>query len=507
VSTATPTVPSWKGIHTARTDADGKYSIDDLGPFDAEAFREREEARQKRALAAADGKTDAFVVFPRQLVVAASHPGLANKQVFVEHVPGKADIQMDSPAVIEGRVVYGDTGKPAAEIAVKAFATLPAKFDSQSMSRHQPFSATTHTDRDGHFRFANLPAGAYDIWPQADGWLNAGIGEVPTSAAKTTTLADFSLSRGGKVKVRLINQADSKPISLDPADEALLSASPPKRLSGRPFISHQVKPQADGSFEIPALIGKNELGFHGLMSDGSLKWVADAEGGIFTQEIQVSQGEQVKVDVLARPVESLTHKRADKQSAEPKSNKDQGAKSPNVKTRFVQNTKPTANQADTKRPPAILSYDDGKPDGKKSYGGSGHLIRFELPDGVTKVRGIRIHGSRYGLPEAPKEDFEITFLSENRDETLHSEAAPYHLFNRGKENWVRVMFDKEVELPKKFWIALNFNPHQTKGVYLSYDTSTKGKYSRVGLPGDEEEPKETDFGGDWMVQVMLSVPK
>ena len=159
------------------------------------------------------------------------------------------------------------------------------------------------------------------------------------------------------------------------------------------------------------------------------------------------------------------------------------------------------------RPPALLSYGDGKADGKKSYGGSGHLIQFEMPNGVTKARGLQIHGSRYGYPQAPKEDFEITFLGEDGEEVLHSEAAPYHLFKRGKETWVRVMFDKEVELPEKFWVALNFNAEQTKGVYMSYDTSTKGEHSRVGLPGDDEKPKETDFGGDWMVQVRLARPR
>ncbi|HEY3395453.1 MAG TPA: M56 family metallopeptidase, partial [Lacipirellulaceae bacterium] len=157
----------------------------------------------------------------------------------------------------------------------------------------------------------------------------------------------------------------------------------------------------------------------------------------------------------------------------------------------------------TNRPPTILSYGDGKADGKKSYGGNGHMIRFELPEGFTKVRGIRIHGSRYGVPQAPDEDIEITFLSEDRQEILDSQGAPYRLFKRGKEAWVRILFDDEIELPQEFWIALNFNAHQTKGVYVSYDTSTKGEHSRVGLPGDEEEPKETDFGGDWMVQVML----
>jgi beta-lactamase regulating signal transducer with metallopeptidase domain len=158
------------------------------------------------------------------------------------------------------------------------------------------------------------------------------------------------------------------------------------------------------------------------------------------------------------------------------------------------------------RPPALLSYGDGKADGKKSYGGSGHMIQFTMPEGVTNVRGLRIHGSRYGLAQAPDEDFEITFLSDDREEILDSQAAPYRLFKRGKEAWVRVLFDNEVELPEKFWVALNFNAHQTKGVYVSYDTSTKGEYSRAGLPGDEEEPKETDFGGDWMVQVMLARP-
>jgi RNA polymerase sigma-70 factor (ECF subfamily) len=134
------------------------------------------------------------------------------------------------------------------------------------------------------------------------------------------------------------------------------------------------------------------------------------------------------------------------------------------------------------------------------------MIRFELPEGATKVRGLRIHGSRYGLPRAPDEDFEITFLSEDREETLDTKAAPYRLFKRGKETWVRVLFDDEVELPQKFWVALNFNAQQTKGVYVSFDTSTKGEHSRVGLPGDDEEPQETDFAGDWMVQVMLPRP-
>jgi beta-lactamase regulating signal transducer with metallopeptidase domain len=166
---------------------------------------------------------------------------------------------------------------------------------------------------------------------------------------------------------------------------------------------------------------------------------------------------------------------------------------------------PAAREATTK-PPATLEYGDSKPDGKKSLGGSGEAIRFEMPKGVDAVRGIRIHGSRYGLPEAPKEDFEIIFVNDAFDEVLHTEKAPYELFRRGREVWVRVNFKQAVELPEKFWVVLDFHAQQTKGVYVSYDTSTKGEYSRIGLPSDEKKLRETDFGGDWMVQLFLGRP-
>ena len=75
--------------------------------------------------------------------------------------------------------------------------------------------------------------------------------------------------------------------------------------------------------------------------------------------------------------------------------------------------------------------------------------------------------------------------------------------SRGSSKWVRVMFEKPVELPETFWVVLNFNAAQTKGVYVSYDTSTRGKHSKIGLAGSEKT-RETDFQGDWMVQVLLA---
>src|ERR1035437_3829588 len=132
-----------------------------------------------------------------------------------------------------------------------------------------------------------------------------------------------------------------------------------------------------------------------------------------------------------------------------------------------------------------LVYGDGKPDGKKSLGGSGEMMKFTLPTGKEKVKGIKIHGSRYGYPKPPDEDFSVYLLGENMTNIVHTEKAPYKLFERGENKWVEVKFKKPVEAPATFWVALDFNAQQTKGVYVSYDTSTGGQYSKMGLPSTE----------------------
>ena len=75
------------------------------------------------------------------------------------------------------------------------------------------------------------------------------------------------------------------------------------------------------------------------------------------------------------------------------------------------------------RPKWTLKYGNGQPAGKKSLGGSGEMIRFTLPDVASKVSGIRIHGSRYGMPEAPKESFLIYFLNHDLSEVLHGDGS------------------------------------------------------------------------------------
>ena len=166
----------------------------------------------------------------------------------------------------------------------------------------------------------------------------------------------------------------------------------------------------------------------------------------------------------------------------------------------------STEQADKKpknRDQLLLKYGDGTAEGKKSIAGAGEMIRFEAPSDDAKIKAVRVHGARYGYPQPPQEDIEVSLLSEDMSEVLHTELVPYSLFKRvSKNRWTYLPFRDPVHIPKKFWVMLNFNAEQTKGVYVSYDTSTEGEYSRVGL--SEEDAKKTDFGGDWMVQVLLA---
>lgn len=148
-----------------------------------------------------------------------------------------------------------------------------------------------------------------------------------------------------------------------------------------------------------------------------------------------------------------------------------------------------------------LKKHDGKADGRKSLGGSGQIIAFEAPGDGCALRALRIHGSRYGLPKAPDIDFYIFLTDAGGKDILHTETAPYEKFERGEAAWVEVKFKKPPTVPKRFCIILDFKAQQTMGIYVSYDTSTGGQHSKIGLPG--KDSSAVDFGGDWMVEAVL----
>ena len=157
------------------------------------------------------------------------------------------------------------------------------------------------------------------------------------------------------------------------------------------------------------------------------------------------------------------------------------------------------------KPVLSVKYGDGKPDGKKSIAGTGQMVGFSLPDASQKLRSIRVHCARYGTVKAPDEDVEVSIVTEDNGDVLHSELVPYSRFRRGESRWTTIAFEDPIEVPTSFWVILDFNAERTKGVYVSYDSSTDGSHSKVGLPGASS--KAVGFAGDWMVQAILTKPE
>jgi RNA polymerase sigma-70 factor (ECF subfamily) len=144
--------------------------------------------------------------------------------------------------------------------------------------------------------------------------------------------------------------------------------------------------------------------------------------------------------------------------------------------------------------PTELKNDDGKATGKKSLP-MGIASAFTAPEEGCYITEVRIHGSRYGYPQAPKEDFHVTLCDKDFN-PIADFPFPYSKFERGGEKWVTLRV-KATEVPKDFVICLDFKAERTKGVYVSHDKEGK---SLVGLP----KKKAGAFtGGDWMVRVFV----
>lgn len=239
----------WNHARSARTDFNGKYSIDDAEPFDGAAFKARQAALQR-------GAYTAFLSHAPSLI-SVEHPDFARKVAAFDNVPGAKDVQLELPAQIAGRVVYGDTGRPSAGVVVHASRSQPSRAAAQLIPDAELFqyqAATAKTDPDGRYLFGSLPAGEYDVWTDGEEWVHPGISrfEITPGGGPPRPAPDIKLTQGGTVRVQLVDAATDKVIPLTGKEQALLGLTPmdqQARLSRRPFIHQAAKIGADSRLE------------------------------------------------------------------------------------------------------------------------------------------------------------------------------------------------------------------------------------------------------------------
>jgi len=152
--------------------------------------------------------------------------------------------------------------------------------------------------------------------------------------------------------------------------------------------------------------------------------------------------------------------------------------------------------------PVTLKHDDGTPAGKNSLAGSGHGVRFQVPDGEWYLRGVVIHGARYGGSRPPEENLHV-WLCDAAFRAIADFPFPYKAFERGEATWVPLPIQTPTLVPQEFIVCVGFNPNATKGVFVSRDQAGSGR-TLAGLPGKGAQ----SFGaGDWLIRAIVDRPR
>ncbi|MCK5114405.1 MAG: protease inhibitor I42 family protein [Phycisphaerae bacterium] len=288
------------------------------------------------------------------------------------------------------------------------------------------------------------------------------IAIVVLNGFSTTAVAD---------KVMLSNKHDSKTVTATVGDEIVL------RLKGNPTTGYQ--------WMLDDLAGKS------AKPDGIIKYEAIdsakrvGAGGFFIARFKaVKAGKTTFKLVYARPWE-----------------KD---KKPDEVFLVTLDVKKVKKRPVKKIEAKYLTHSHGKMEGKRSIAGSGHGVVFETPKGNQKLIAVQIFAARYGTRKAPNESFYLYLLEEDGETIIKSFKFPYSLIKRGKMKWY-LLDIPPTRVPQKIFVALSFNPTQTKGVYLGYTKTDAVSFSRVGLPERGLRPVRKPI--EWMVRAFFQAPK
>ncbi|QDU00195.1 M56 family metallopeptidase [Gimesia aquarii] len=147
-----------------------------------------------------------------------------------------------------------------------------------------------------------------------------------------------------------------------------------------------------------------------------------------------------------------------------------------------------------------LILDDGTAESRRSIAASGHAVRFHRPASQRYLEAVQIFAARYGTRKPPKADFYVYVLDGNQ-KLITELTFPYSTIERGDLKW-HTLRTPSIELPDDFHIAVAFNPHRTKGVYLGLDDSPSKTSSFTGLPNDGFTA--LDKSQIWMVRPFIA---
>jgi protocatechuate 3,4-dioxygenase beta subunit len=248
------TFSQWEGAKSDRTDADGNYEIDDVEPFDMATFRKQQEEQRRRMEQQLAQGANSYLTWSAPPVLTVEHPNFAVKKTSYDAIPGNKNVQLDPPAIIEGRVIDGETGQPAAGVIVGVGTSRTGDLLPNADAIYSYHRAATRSDEGGKYRFSTLPAGTYDAWAEKPGRLNEGATGITAVADKTATVPDLKLVSGVPVTIGLIEAKSGKQLEFPAGTQATLGAQPIRiRMMGRPDGTQRALANAEGNWQKPHL--------------------------------------------------------------------------------------------------------------------------------------------------------------------------------------------------------------------------------------------------------------
>jgi beta-lactamase regulating signal transducer with metallopeptidase domain len=205
-------LPAGDSVNVTRTDADGRYAITDLAPYDAEATKRMREEQAKQ-----DPNLASWTMVNVGMNVQVEHPDFATSSATIPRVPGTVDLELAPGSAIEGVVVIGDrTGVPlpAANVSVTLMRQTEPRITLAQLGFQPARTASVQTDGAGRYRFGSLAAGSYVMNAQSEGFVCHGVRDMKVGEGETTTAPEMTLTRGGTVRFKLVDANTNKPLAL-----------------------------------------------------------------------------------------------------------------------------------------------------------------------------------------------------------------------------------------------------------------------------------------------------
>ncbi len=257
------------GIGSAVTDADGKYQIADLRPWDATKQKPQPAGEGRYWIT---GGCNGTVL----------HPDYARQTFLYTRIPSTIDVTLQRRAAVAGQVVLAESGEPAANVRLE--------FSNDVIGPDWWTRATT--DAQGHFRLNTLPPGQYKLTARLDG---RPVHEVPVELKVGKNSLDLWMERGGIIKGRVIDITTKQPVVLAAREIVQISTAVHEERytrSGPNFANVE----RDGTFTLLVPPGTNYFGVY-----MESKWRGVNTDRLFEKGLDVADGQTVELEVRVRP--------------------------------------------------------------------------------------------------------------------------------------------------------------------------------------------------------------